>query len=137
MVKVVGIRRLARLVDDEDRCDLDDRLIVLYAAAEHLAANGATDAKLKLDQANRRYASLKADLTPRRRVTLFGPERVGRALRGMPPVQYRVTEVPGPTPPPVLPSDISVDGGREGGDGPFPPDPPLDVVVIVDGGQEG
>lgn len=113
MIKVVGIRRLAPLVDDEDRCDLDDRLIVLYAAAEYLASTGATDAKLKLDQANKRYGSIKADLTPRRRVTLFGSEPARTVLRGMPPIQYRTTEVPAPAPAPD-PITVVVRGGREG-----------------------
>lgn len=113
MVKVVGIKRLADLVDDDDRCDIDDRLIVLYAAAEYLAASSAADAKLKLDQANKRYGSIKADLTPRRRIRLFGDEPAGRMLRGMPPVQYRQTEVPGPAPAPD-PVNVTVNGGREG-----------------------
>lgn len=88
-VKVVGIRRLKPFRDDTDVCDLDDHLIVLYAAAELLAAAGAKDAPLKLQQAAARYAKLKDDLSPRRRVQMF-QERPERApLRGMPMVDYR------------------------------------------------
>lgn len=88
-IKVVGIRSLRPFRDDTDVCDLDDRLIVLYAAAELLAAAGAKDAQLKLQQAAARYAKLKGDLTPRRRVQMFA-ERPERApLRGMPMVDYR------------------------------------------------
>lgn len=88
-IKVVGIRNLRPFRDDTDVCDLDDRLIVLYAAAELLAAAGAKDAQLKLQQAAARYAKLKGDLTPRRRVQMFA-ERPERApLRGMPMVDYR------------------------------------------------
>ncbi len=63
-IKVVGIRNLRPFRDETDVCDLDDRLIVLYAAAELLAAAGAKDAQLKLQQAAARYAKLKGDLTP-------------------------------------------------------------------------
>jgi len=88
-IKVVGIRNLRPFRDDTDVCDLDDRLIVLYAAAELLAAAGAKDAQLKLQQAAARYAKLKDDLSPRRRVQMF-QERPERApLRGMPMVDYR------------------------------------------------
>lgn len=91
-IKVAGIKRLSRLVDDDDRADLDNRLIVLYAAAEMLAASGAKDAKLKLDQAAQRYASLRADLTPRRVTKMFGEEPRGNGLRGMPRVHYRIVQ---------------------------------------------
>ncbi|MGU3656815.1 phage adaptor protein [Methylobacterium fujisawaense] len=88
-VKVVGIRNLRPFRDDTDVCDLDDRLIVLYAAAETLSASGAKDAPLKLQQAAARYAKLKGDLAPRRRVHMF-QERPDRApLRGMPMIDYR------------------------------------------------
>jgi hypothetical protein len=83
-IKVVGIRNLRKFVDDADVCDLDDRLIVLYAAAETLGANGAKDAKLKLDQAQKRYETMRADLTPRRRVRMFQDTRPRVPLRGLP-----------------------------------------------------
>ena len=65
-VKVTGIRKLRPLIADTDRADLDDRLIVLHAAAEILAADGAKDAQIKLDQANALYLKLRGQLTPRR-----------------------------------------------------------------------
>lgn len=71
-LKFTGIRNLKPLVDDGDRADLDDRMLVLYAAAEILAAGGSKDAQLKLDLANRRFARLRADLTPRRSFQMFG-----------------------------------------------------------------
>lgn len=89
MVKVVGIRRLRPFRDDKDECDLDDRMIVLFAAAEILAAAGAKDAKLKLDQATRRYDTLRAELTPRRRVPMFRECPQRPPLRGMPMIDYR------------------------------------------------
>ena len=47
-VRFRGIKRLAALVADTDRADLDDRLISLWAAAELLAHQKAEDAKAKL-----------------------------------------------------------------------------------------
>lgn len=71
-VKVTGIRRLNPLVADDDRADLDDRMLVLYAAAE-LAAE--KDQKTKMALANKRYAKLRGALMPRRRFRMFGAER--------------------------------------------------------------
>lgn len=71
-IKITGTRNLRPLVADTDRADLDDNMIVLYAAAEMLAASGAKDAKLKMDQANAIYRRLRSGLTPRERTKLFG-----------------------------------------------------------------
>lgn len=71
-LKFTGIRNLNQLVDEGDRADLDDRLLVLYAAAEMLASSGAKDAQLKLDQANALYARLRGHLTPRKQFRMFG-----------------------------------------------------------------
>lgn len=91
-LKFTGIKRLARLVDDNDRAVLDNRLIVLYAAAEMLAAAGAKDAKFKLDQATTRYASLRGNLVPRRVIPMFRPGPAPRELRGPPRVHYRIVQ---------------------------------------------
>lgn len=90
-IKFTGIRNLNPLVADTDRADLDDRMIVLYGAAEILAASGAKDAKLKLDMADRIYTRLRSGLTPRRRFKMFGigePEPFNRMFvtRYRPPV---------------------------------------------------
>lgn len=71
-LKFTGIRNLNALVDDSDRADLDDDMLVNYVAAGVLAASGAKDAKLKLDKANARYAKLRGRMTPRRNFKLFG-----------------------------------------------------------------
>ncbi len=65
-------RKLNKLVDDNDRCDLDGRMITLYAAAELLAAKSAPDAQLKLDQANQFFKRLRNGMTPRRSFKMFG-----------------------------------------------------------------
>lgn len=72
-LKITGIRTLKPLVDDDDRADLDDYLIVLYAAAEHLAATGSKDAALKQQAANARFSRLRDHQTPRRTFKLFTP----------------------------------------------------------------
>lgn len=70
-IKVRGIRDLKPLVNDDDRADLDDRLITLFCAAEYLAGQGAKDASLKQNQALAHYAKLRGQQTPRRKFTMF------------------------------------------------------------------
>lgn len=55
-----GIRKLNPLVSNSDRADLDDQLIVLFAAAELLANQKSQDAGAKLEAAKERHAQLKA-----------------------------------------------------------------------------
>jgi hypothetical protein len=69
-LKVTGIRRLRPLVADADRCDLDDQLIYLYAAAK--SSPDSKEGKFALNLANRRLEKLKANLTPRRQFKMFG-----------------------------------------------------------------
>lgn len=88
--KFVGIRNLQPLVDDSDRADIDDRTLVLYAAAELLAAAGAKDAPLKQAAADKRYARLRGQLLPRRKFSLFNRNAPGKRLHGPPRVSYRV-----------------------------------------------
>ncbi len=71
-IRVTGIRRLNPLVADDDTADLDDRLLVLHCAAEYLAATGAKDAQVKMDQANALYLKLRGGLMPRRVFDMFG-----------------------------------------------------------------
>lgn len=77
-VKITGIKNLRPLVSDDDRADIDDRLIVLHAAAEYLAGTGAKDAQIKLDQATALYAKLRGHLMPRKVYSMFG---VGQSRR--------------------------------------------------------
>lgn len=119
-IKFSGVRNLNPLVDPKDTADLDDRLIVLFCAAERLAASGAKDAKLKQDQALQRYARLKAELSPIRRVGLFGSnrpmrDRFGNLIYGSPVLGSGSGGGPG-----------AGGGGTSG-----------DIVVNVDGGLRG
>jgi hypothetical protein len=54
-----GTKSLAPLVQDDDRVDLDDILIVFFVAAEILARQKSPDAKNKLDLANSRLLKLR------------------------------------------------------------------------------
>jgi hypothetical protein len=109
MLKFTGIRYLNRLVDDDDVADLDNRLIVITAAAERLAASGSKDAGLKQTKATQRYAKLRGGLMPHKRFRLFGTTRPeNRSTRAIVAGAY------------VQPTTPSV---------PYPPDP---VGYIVD-----
>lgn len=59
-LRFIGKKKLAPLVADSDRAELDDKMIVLFAAGEILGAREAADAGLKLGKANERYNRLKA-----------------------------------------------------------------------------
>ena len=59
-VRIHGIRNLSPLVAESDTADLDDQLIVLFAASEILARQKQADAQQKLAQATAHYARLKA-----------------------------------------------------------------------------
>ena len=54
-----GVKKLAPLIANENRADLDDNLIVLFAAAEILAAQKAEDSQAKLTAAQNLYRRLK------------------------------------------------------------------------------
>lgn len=71
-LKVIGIRNLRPLVADDDRADLDDRLITLYVAGAILAATGAKDANIKLEAAKLHYDRLKGSLVKQTRFRMFG-----------------------------------------------------------------
>lgn len=93
-LRFTGIRNLRPLVDDEDRADLDDRLIVLYAAAEMLQADGAKDAESKASAARARLKSIRGNMSKVKSFQLFGagePETEKRRPY-IPSVHYRDRE---------------------------------------------
>jgi len=59
-VRINGIRNLSPFIASSDTADLDDQLLVLYAASEILARQKQTDAQQKLNYANAHYMRLKA-----------------------------------------------------------------------------
>lgn len=64
-----GLRKLRPLLQDSDVAELDDRLIVLTAAAEILARNRKSDADMKRGLANQRLIQLKGRLKHGQHVT--------------------------------------------------------------------
>jgi hypothetical protein len=59
-MKIRGVRVIRPMVEMSHRCELDGDLLVLYAAAEILARQKATDAEAKGAAAAQRYKMLKA-----------------------------------------------------------------------------
>ena len=72
-LRLRGVKTLSALVALDDTADLDDQLIVLFAAAELLARQKSGDAQLKLAQANAHFQRLKARLSKSDPV-VFGEE---------------------------------------------------------------
>lgn len=91
-IRLTGIRNLRPLVADDDRADLDDQLIVLFAAADYLAAKGDKSATIKLDQAKSRYAKLRGSQLPRRKFKMFGVGEPEPRERRVPVAVYNSTE---------------------------------------------
>jgi len=89
VLKISGIRNLRPLVQDTDRADLDDRMLVLYAAAETLAADRAQDARFKADAALKRVAHLTGNMSKVKTFRLGGSPSFEAQIRGPPRVHYR------------------------------------------------
>lgn len=62
LLRLHGIRNLNRLSENTDTADLDDQLVILYAAANFLQRQRQADAGAKLQEANAHYMRLKARL---------------------------------------------------------------------------
>lgn len=58
-VYFLGTKKLGNLIEENDTADLDDRLIVLFAAAEMLARQKSADASTKQQAANNRLLTLR------------------------------------------------------------------------------
>lgn len=67
-----GIRPLRAMTADSDVADLDDQLLVLYAAAEILAKQESKDADAKLAAAERRYNKLKGRTKGATNMAVYG-----------------------------------------------------------------
>jgi hypothetical protein len=85
-MQFIGIRNLRPLIDGNDITDLDDRLVVLYAAAELLDKQEPGSGRLKLTQAQQLYSRLKGRSAAARPTVRLG--------MGLPTLQpYRATLV--------------------------------------------
>ena len=67
-----GIKKLAPFVADADRADLDDNLIVMFAAAEILAKQKGADGQAKAQVAGKLYSQLKGQQSKNRMFTMGG-----------------------------------------------------------------
>lgn len=77
VVRIDGIRNLKPLIADTDVCELDDKLIVLFAAAEMLSHTKSADAPAKLAIANAHYARLRG-LASKSSMVQYGGKRNGQ-----------------------------------------------------------
>ena len=78
LVEVVGIRKLGKFVDMQDRASIDGRLITLFAAAELLAATDKDLASMKLAQAQKRLSTLRGQEMRPRTFSMFGDRHAER-----------------------------------------------------------
>jgi hypothetical protein len=83
IIRFKGVRNLKPLVMDTDVCDLDDKLIVLFAAAEMLAHNKAADADTKAALATSYYARLRGNSMKSGMFTYGGGSGDSKGFRGM------------------------------------------------------
>lgn len=73
-IRLEGIRALRPLVAEEDKADLDDRLIVYSVAAELKAEKGADDAALALKKAMDRKNALVGNMSKIKNWSLSAPQ---------------------------------------------------------------
>ena len=86
MIRLHGIKNLGGLINDSDKADLDDQLIVLYGAAEMLARQKQADSQNKLAQAQAHYSRLKARLAKSETFIIGGGEPEGLYRPRNPPL---------------------------------------------------
>lgn len=70
VLRIIGTKKANALISESDVCDIDDQMVVLYAAAELLARDSESRAQRKLNMAQKREATVKAKLQTRKRLTL-------------------------------------------------------------------
>jgi hypothetical protein len=82
-LQFIGTRKLRALIANDDVCDLDDQMIVLFAAAELLAKSDKELAARKATLAEERYARLKGNAAKhgQRYVMGSGPDNPSRRDR--------------------------------------------------------
>jgi hypothetical protein len=81
VVRFRGRRSFTKMVNNADPCQLDDKLIVLFAAAEYLARQKAEDAGMKMELAVRHYAMLRGQDTKNKKFNYRDESRVRRRPR--------------------------------------------------------
>jgi len=80
-LQFTGLRALNALTADSDPADIDDDLIVLFSAAEILAAKKQEDAPAKLSLAREHYNTLTGNYTRGKSPTVMGGGRSSTPMR--------------------------------------------------------
>jgi len=79
-LRIIGTKAPSLLTSEPDTCDLDDQMVVLYAAAELLLRDDPNRAQQKLNQAQQREAIVKRKLQTRKTLTMSGRNREAPAF---------------------------------------------------------
>ena len=77
-----GVKNLNRLTAKTDTADLDDQLIVLFAAGELLARQKSPDAQMKMGQAQAHYTRIKGRLSKGEPIVFGGEDPNSYRTRG-------------------------------------------------------
>lgn len=91
LMRIEGVRKLAPLENGGDRADLDDRLIVLFAAAEWLMSDAKRRAlgEVKMSHARNRLARLRGASANRAIVDLTGYSKTAKQPGKVVTVTYK------------------------------------------------
>lgn len=81
IIRFRGVKKLAPLVADTDKAELDDVLLVLFAASEILSRSQSTDATIKMAQATSHYNKIKGLALKNDRFIYGGGSYEGERLR--------------------------------------------------------
>lgn len=71
-LRITGIRQLQPFVEMDDRADLDDQLIAMYAAGRYLASKKAADTEMVLAEAKKLFDRLTGNLKKGDGFQMFG-----------------------------------------------------------------
>lgn len=85
-IRIYGIRNLSPFIAESDTADLDDQLLVLFAAAEILTRQKQSDSQSKLAQAQAHYQRLKARMAKTDTFVISGGEPEGMYRPKGPPL---------------------------------------------------
>lgn len=71
-LRIIGTKNPAKLTSESDPCDLDDQMVILYAAAELMMRDDPNRAQQKMGMAQQREAIVKQKLQTRKRLSMSG-----------------------------------------------------------------
>lgn len=74
-LRIIGTKNPNKLISESDTCDIDDQMVVLYAASELLLRDDPNRAQMKQNMAKQREAIVKAKLQTRKRLSMSGRDR--------------------------------------------------------------